>query len=120
MITNSEGQTFELTDDELKLVNPICAGLIKRTADNPIKASDIIKQMNLYAKEKGLVRLTDVRLRKVVNYIRCNSMLPLMATSKGYYCATKRGEIISQIQSLRERGNSIHYAANGLEKFLTT
>jgi transcriptional regulator of met regulon len=118
MITNFEEITFDLTDDELKLVNPICAGLIKRTAKNPIKAPEIVKQMNIFAEQKGLVKLTDARLRKVVNYIRCNSMMPLMATKKGYYCATTKDEIASQIQSLKERASSILNAANGLEKFM--
>ena len=85
MITNFEEFTSELTEDELKLINPLISGLKSKTKENPIKADAIVIGMNNFAKEKGLPKITDARLRKIVNYIRSNGVLPKITTSKRYY-----------------------------------
>jgi hypothetical protein len=85
MIDNFETITHELNEDELYLIPYLISGFEKRTVNNPIKAPDIVKAMNDHFKAKGLIKskFSDVRLRKCVNYIRVNSLIPLIATSKG-------------------------------------
>jgi len=63
-------------------------------------------------------KFSEPRLRKCSNYIRTNGILPLIATSQGYYVSYDKQEINSQIQSLVERANSILKSAEGLKKFI--
>jgi hypothetical protein len=87
--------------------------------NNPIKAELIVTRMNKFLSERGYkIRLTQPRLRKLVNYIRSNSLIPLIATSQGYFTTDCKETIQSQIKSLNERANSIERCANGLKKFL--
>jgi hypothetical protein len=119
MITNFEEITSDLTKDELKLISVLVYSFNKRTKDNPIKAPQIVQAMNNYLKERGeKLRLSEPRLRKLVNYIRVNGMIPLIATSNGYYVSYNRQEIVKQINSLNERATSIKACADGLNKFL--
>jgi len=53
-------------------------------------------------------------LRKLTHFLRCNSILPLIATSKGYYVSYDNAEIDKQIKSLQERAAAIIESANGL------
>lgn len=119
MITNFEVITCELSETEKMLLAPLIAGLKRRTKSNPITADEIIPNMNRYLIEKKAdFKLTGARLRKIVNYIRVNHLLPLMATSEGYYTAESVDEIKGQIKSLEERASAIQKAADGLKKFL--
>lgn len=117
MVKNFETETQELSKDELLLVQPLIAGLENKTKLTPIKGKDIIQKMNVFCKEKGLIKLNDVRLRKLINHIRSNSLLPVMASSKGYYVSYDKEDILIQAESLNQRANSIINCANGLKKF---
>lgn len=115
MITNFEHITSELTQQELELIPILVKGFHKHRKENPILARDIVRMMNLYLQTRNYqVTFTEARLRKCVNYIRTNAILPLMATSNGYYISWDSDEIYSQIQSLEERANSIKRCAGGL------
>lgn len=115
MITNFEDITTELTADEMHFLPNMIAGFKLRTIDNPITGKEICKSI----KENTGIKFTEARLRKFVNHIRSNSLLPLIATSKGYYCSFDVNEIKAQIKSLDERANAIHQAKKGLLKFLS-
>lgn len=114
MITNFEEHTQELSEVELSLLPKIIAGFKNYTSSNPIKEPEIVSRFN----ERNAIKLSGARLRKIVNYIRTNGLLPLIATSKGYYVSYDREEIRKQIESLRQRANSIDTCANGLRKYL--
>lgn len=116
MITNFEEITHELTDDELEIVPMFVKSFQKYTKENPIKAVDIVSRWN---KSGGTVKMSQPRLRKICNYIRSNSLLPLIATSSGYYVSNDRDEIEKQIKSLTERANSIMKCAEGLKRMQT-
>ncbi len=113
MITGFEKETKELTEEELLLVKPICNGLRSKTKSNPIKGADIV-----HAMKRAGHKFSEVRLRKIINYIRSNSILPVIATSEGYYTATDKQDLQDQINGLNERANAIKNAAKGLERFL--
>jgi len=111
--------THELTDEELNLVPVIVHSFRFYKKDNPIKAELIVKRMNEYLqKNESKVKMNGPRLRKIVNYIRTNGIIPLIATSNGYFTSDCKQTIQEQIQSLQERANSIERCATGLKKFL--
>jgi hypothetical protein len=117
MITNFEQITSELNPKELEIVPRIIKAFKKYTKENPIKAPEIVSRYNANI-QKGDTKLSQPRLRKICNYIRSYGMLPLIATSKGYYVSYDKQEIKLQIESLRERANSIENCAIGLQEFL--
>jgi hypothetical protein len=116
MILGFEEITVELTDDECRLLPYLFKGFERRTKNNPIKARDICAGMNKISTETGVV-LTEVRLRKICNFIRVKGMIPLIATSSGYYLSDDPEEIKKQIQSLKDRAGAILAGANGLEQY---
>lgn len=118
MITNFKNITYELTDDEMRHVDGLVAGLELRNKDNPIKAPEIVRKMNVYASRHGICKMTEPRLRKLINHIRSQAILPVIATSKGYYISYDEGEVSDQIKSLTERANSMLDCVFGLKKFL--
>jgi hypothetical protein len=119
MITNFEEITQELNKDELAILHLVIQGFKGYTKDNPIKADLIISRMNEFLSNKNYkIKINGPRLRKFVNHIRTNSLLPLMATSKGYFVTDDKDIILAQITSLMQRANSIEGCAQGLKEFL--
>ena len=121
MLTNFEELTCELSQDELDLVPIIMGGFKTRTEKNPIKAPEIVAGMDKWLKENRpdvKIKMSEVRLRKIVNHIRSNSIAPLIATSHGYYLSNDPEVIKSQVKSMYERAASIKKAADGLSLFL--
>ena len=119
MIKNFEEITKEMTEGEKKLVPVIIKGLSTKTKDNPIHSDEICKRLNEYFKNSNIdIVLSGVRLRKLTNFLRSEGVLPIIATSKCYYCSFDKLEIIKQIESLEDRANSILNSANGLKKFI--
>lgn len=118
MITNFEEITHELTEKELLIVPYVVIELSKYTKSNPVKSFLVVERFNVSIESLNIEKLTPRRLRKICNYIRCNGLLPLIATSNGYYVSNDEGEIKKQIKSLIERSNSIRECASGLTKFL--
>lgn len=116
MITNFNELTADLTKEERDFTKALCDGFMKYTKANPIKAPVIVERIN--ASGKLPKKVTEVRLRKMCNYIRTKGLIPLVATSAGYYTDYSREEIKKQVQSLEERARSIQSAADGLKKFL--
>jgi len=115
MITNFENITHELNDIELEMLPLMIEGFKRYTKQYPIKEPEIVARFN---SKNSRLKLNGARLRKLVNHIRCHSMLPLIATSKGYYVSSDIAEIRNQIKSLRERANSINRCADGLLNYL--
>lgn len=122
MITNFANQTVFLKQEEKEIMVPmLIEGFKLRTKQTSIKAPEIVRKMNAALIQKGVkIKFSEARLRKLCNYIRSNGLLPLIATSDGYYCSWDKNEIQSQINSLLERACAIENSANGLRKFLTT
>jgi hypothetical protein len=118
-VTNFEEHTSELTSEEMEILPIVVHGFRNYKKTNPIKAELIVTRMNEYLLARGYkTRMTQPRLRKMVNYIRTNGLIPLIATSNGYFTSNCKQTIQEQIQSLQERANSIERCAEGLKKFL--
>jgi hypothetical protein len=119
MIKNFEEHTAELNELELLLIPNLINGFKNKTKQNPIKAPDIVKAMNVFLSNKKIkLKFTEPKLRKCVNHIRKNGLIPLIATSNGYYVTNDKEEILAQIESLTQRANSMLAGASGLNKFL--
>jgi hypothetical protein len=119
MIKNFEEITQELSDVEMSIVPILVRCFGKREKENPIKGAEVVAKVNAYLLEKGVkLKMSEARLRKFVNYIRTNSLLPLIATKDGYYTTKDKEEIYEQIHSLRQRALSIRSCADGLEEFV--
>lgn len=121
MVTNFEEVTSPLSEDEIAIGKLLVQSFQNRTKENPIKGPEIISKMNAFLETSCKhiqTKLTEPRLRKICNYIRTNGMIPLMATSQGYYVSYDKKDIMSQIKSLRDRATAIHNSSVGLEKFL--
>jgi hypothetical protein len=119
MITGFEEHTSELTAEEMEILNIVIHGFRQYKKTNPIKSELIVTRMNQYLQNNGYkIKMTGVRLRKMVNYIRSNSLIPLIANSQGYFTSDCKQTILEQITSLQERANSIENAVQGLKKFL--
>jgi hypothetical protein len=119
MITGFEEHTSELTAEEMEILNIVIHGFRQYKKTNPIKSELIVTRMNQYLQLHGYkIKMTGPRLRKMVNYIRSNGLIPLIANSQGYFTSDCKQTIIEQITSLQERANSIENAVQGLKKFL--
>ena len=118
-VTNFEEFTHELTSEEMEILPIVVHGFRNYKKANPIKSELIVTRLNEYLLARGYkIKMTGVRLRKIVNYIRTNGIIPLIATSNGYFTSDCKQTIQEQIQSLQERANSIERCATGLKKFL--
>ena len=119
MITNFEEHTSELTSEEMDILPIVVHGFRNYKKESPIKAELIVTRMNEFLAVRGFkTRISQPRLRKMVNYIRTNGIIPLIATSHGYFTSDCKEIIQEQIKSLQERANSIQRCAEGLKKFL--
>jgi hypothetical protein len=111
-----EEHTSKITEDEIKLAHRLIPAFKKRTSSNPILAVDICKAVNETMNID--FKLTEVRLRRIVNYYRVNAILPIISTKKGYYTSNDVLEIRDCIDSLTQRATSILDSAFGMEKFI--
>ena len=115
MIVNFEEITKEISDEEIKILESVKQGFIAHTGkENAITGKVIASKLN----SKFNMNLTDVRIRKIVNYLRSVENIPILASSKGYYFSTDKTEIELEIASMQQRINSIEKAKNGLRKFI--
>lgn len=124
MITNFEELTETLTEKELILLPYVEKAFGKITCKaSATKSNDLCERINmLYVQDNGMdkfyIPMNGIRLRKFVNYLRTNKMLPIIGTSEGYFVTYIPEEIEKQIKSLTERANGILSAAEGLKRFL--
>lgn len=114
MITNFEKETFELKGNEKaaaeKLATILNASHVGK--ENAIKSDEIIKV--LQPDEKN-IKLSGVRIRKMINYIRNSGICKcLIASSAGYYLSIDKFEIMKYVTSLEERANEILRVRNSM------
>lgn len=118
MIKGHENVTHELNSEELWLANEIIKFFKTKTKENPVKSITIVTGVNKHYSLKR--RFTDVRLRKIINYYRVNSILPVISNSNGYYVSYDESDIEEMIESLSQRAGSILDCAIGLKRIIIT
>lgn len=122
MITNFENITVDLSQSDKIYESYLYALLRKHVGEtNALKSNDIVDIVNqIIANKHGIeeAKFTEVRLRKFINYYRVNGLVPVCATSKGYFITFENSVLESQCKSLEERANGINLAAKGLRKWI--
>jgi hypothetical protein len=107
MIKGFEEFTYELTEVELLIVDDLLNGLGARIGKNNAITSTIICES---------LRITAVRLRKMINYIRItNQLAGLCSSNKGYFVAKNIEELEDYMISLKQRIKSQVDVLNALE-----
>lgn len=116
MIKNFEEITANLTPEEEGLV-PI---IVKRFKDRPGKENVVTNpKMIAGIKANFGIELTEPRIRKIIQFIRLNNILPgLVGTSKGYFYAENESDIELWIDSMKQRENSIRASREIAEQHL--
>lgn len=105
MIKGFSNETSPLNDYELRVLLPvILAGLKdKQGKRNAVTNGYIIGRL-----KQQDYRIDAPRLRKVINHIRTNDLIPgLIATSEGYFLAEDEQELMDYEDSLRGREEAI-------------
>jgi len=118
MIKNFENITKELKQCELKHIDNLITVLSYVPKNNPIKTPELLKLVNYYAGKNNLMTMSGPRLRKLINYIRSNSLLPVIGMCRGYYVSYDAQDVSDEIKSLTQRSNSILDSVYGLNKIL--
>jgi len=104
MLNGHENSTFELNDQEQELV-PI---FVRRFKNQPGKNNSVTNKEMISGLAKIGIKITEPRIRKVIQYIRLNRLLPgLVATSNGYFLTTNIKEFEDWIESMKQRENII-------------
>lgn len=104
MITGFNEITKQLTESEMKLVPNFVKNLSKKFGKENVISNKQIRKAYLNTGQK----LSDARVRKIINYIRINGLVKnLVSNSRGYYIASNRKEVEEYTLSLLERENAI-------------
>lgn len=118
MIDGFENITDKLTRYETDILLPAFIKSFRRHIGkaNAITNKDIIAAL----KPKGY-KLSDVVVRKLVNYIRTHGSVPgLVASSAGYYVTMDAGEVRRYIDSLDGREKAIRAVKENFRAYLKT
>ena len=118
MIRGFENYTEPLTTYEKDMLVPILVeGLRRRVGGKyAIRNKEICRVLT----EKGYQGISEPRIRKCINYIRVNGLVPhLVANRCGYYVATSVEEVERYAQSLEERAQCIWAVRAALLKQLS-
>lgn len=114
MIDGFEKETKDLTDYEKGVLLPLMIkGFMHHVGEeNAVTNKLICEKMQA----KGF-DINEVRVRKIINFIRTNNLVPrLMATGKGYYITNEPRELLRYISSLKGRQEAISEVINVMEQ----
>ena len=113
MINGFEIETKPLSETEKLMLPELMEGFKNKYGEeNAVKSEYIISQM----KKRGH-KIGGARLRKLVNFIRIEGMIPnLMATSKGYYRETDPDKLKTYVESLKQRAEAIMSVAMAMQR----
>lgn len=104
MLKNFEKITVELTAQEIEYVEFLGQWFMANQGKkNTLKNSDIASLINRMFEKK----ISEPRVRKVVQFLRTNGLPNLIATSNGYFYSENIEEIESWVISLKQREAAI-------------
>ena len=105
MIKGFSEQTSPMTEYETKVLLPV---ILQGLKDKQGKRNAVTNTYIVGRLKKAGFSINDARLRKVINHIRTNDLLPgLIATSEGYFLAQSAQELMDYEDSLRGREEAI-------------
>ena len=104
MIKGFDKETQPLTDYEKNVLLPV---LIRGLETKKGRASAVTNKYIISAL-KDSYSLNEARVRKIINHIRTNDLIPgLIATSEGYFIAETEAELLEYEESLQGREDAI-------------
>ena len=104
MIRNFYQETDILSDFEEGTILPAIVDILEQCKGK----SNALTNKKIIIKYGASGYIMESRVRKVINYIRNNGLIPcLIACNKGYYIATDAKEITDYEESLRGRESAI-------------
>ena len=115
MIENFEKITKRLTNREVSQIPKVVKLLKCIKKKSPMKEQELLELINGRIND---FNINGVKLRQIINYIRSNSLLSVIATSKGYYSSSDVVEIEKQILSLQNRIDRLECAKKGMQEIL--
>ena len=90
MIKGFDQETQPLNDYEMGVLLP----LLVRGLRTKIGRENAVTNKHIVNTLKGSYKLNDARVRKIINHIRTNDLIPgLIATSEGYFIAQSEVEL---------------------------
>lgn len=105
----------KLNNEEVVIIPDLVKILLKSNREKPILCSQITTWL---INNKDYYNLNykpnSSHIRKLINFIRSESILPVMSFNRGYYVSYKTEDIENMVKSLRERAQAISAAADGL------
>lgn len=115
-------QLRKITPMERNIIIPFVINLLEKTngEGKQLYAQEIVDEVNgeMFAFNNKPYKLHQSILRKIMNHIRINSILPVISGNKGYYISYDKQDVFNMVESLESRANSIQSSADGLKKFL--
>lgn len=121
-IINFEKITEDLSPEELAVESFVQSAFRKCVDEkNAMKGKDLVIMINhriATEYDPQFANMTEVRLRKFVNYYRSNGYIPICASSLGYFISFNAEVLTTQVKSLTARANGIMSAADGLAKWI--
>lgn len=114
MIIGFEEETATLSDKEMELLPCFVDRLKLRVGkSNAVTNTD----MRAGFKRVKNIDIPPSRVRKIINYIRMNDLVPcLIATSAGYYVSNDKNELKQYVQSLMGRERAIRAIRQKIEE----
>lgn len=105
MIKNFETITASLTEYERDMVIPVLVEFLKPRIGSKYAIRN--KEICRIFRNNGY-EVSEPRIRKCINYIRINGLVPhLIANSNGYYRASSVEQVETYLESLDQRATAI-------------
>lgn len=115
MLTGFEELTCELTEQEERVLLPVIVRGLRAKVGRAMAVTN--KAIVDGLRTNMGIAVTAPRIRKIINYIRCNAMVPcLIATSEGYYVAESEQELLDYEESLRGREAAIREVRESIQR----
>lgn len=104
---------------ELTILLPIVVNELQQRNGVPIHAGELLTILNFYIEslENKSKKLSEDRLRIIINKIRQSGLLPVISGYHGYWIDKDKLKIVQMAESLESRANSILSAARGLRNY---
>jgi hypothetical protein len=115
---DTKAQLDKLNAEEEKLMPIITKVFLRTNKNKPIYSKELVQGIIERKIKLDIKRFSEARLRKIVNHMRVNAILPIISTSNGYYLSYEPEDILMMIRSLMSRANAITAAADGMMNIL--
>lgn len=114
MLYGFEKQTEPLTDYERDVLLPVFVQGLKTKIGKEKAVTN--PQMIKALKQAGYKKLSEPRVRKIINYIRTNRIIiNLIASSNGYWIENDIEERRKYVAMVKDRANAMLAGLNGIE-----